>query len=199
MARLSREESKKRTRELLIAAAKSEFALVGYGSTSADIIAEKAGFSKGAFYTHFETKEDIFLELLKIHMDNESQVFAKLFKSAHEPSSILNGINQWFITMQNDAEWQLLSVELNLHAKRHSDFAKKFYKLQDEHQKVLSQFVEMFFKLAEHKPIIHVDLITYYIMSMSLGGAILKHPNHKGKIDGQGVVVFLKGLLRLKL
>jgi len=198
MARLSREQSKLKTRELLIAAAKSEFALSGYGSTSADIIAEKAGFSKGAFYSHFATKEDIFLELLRIHMDNESRVLEELFDLAQEPSSILKGISQWFLTMQNDAEWQLLSVELNLHAKRSAEFAKKFYKLQAEHQKTLSQFVDMFFKLAEHQPTVKPDLIAYYIMSMSLGGAILKHPNYNSKMTGQGVVLFLKGLLALK-
>lgn len=196
MARLSREESKIRTKKMLLESAKTEFARLGYGNTSADSIAEKAGFSKGAFYANFESKEDVFLELLKMHMQNESNVFKDLFKVARNTEEILAGIDQWFLTMQNDTEWQLLSVELNLHAKRHPEFAIKFYKLQSAHQEVLCDFVKLFFELAKKKPVINCNLIAHYIMSMSLGVAVMKTPGrNKQQINGQIVILFLKGLI----
>tara|TARA_B110001454_G_C12723212_1_gene435857 strand:- start:50 stop:649 length:600 start_codon:yes stop_codon:yes gene_type:complete len=196
MPRLTREESKIRTKKMLLEAAKSDFARQGYGNTTADSIAEKAGFSKGAFYANFDSKEEIFLELLKIHMHTESEVFRGLFKTARNIEEILEGIDKWFLAMQNDAEWQLLSVELNLHAKRHPEFASKFYKLQSAHQEVLCDFVKLFFELAKKKPVVSYDLIAYYIMSMSLGIAVMKHPSpKKQQINGQIVILFLNGLL----
>jgi len=62
--RLTREESRARTRELLLASATQLFGREGYAATSVERIAESAGFSKGAVYSNFESKEAIFLEVL---------------------------------------------------------------------------------------------------------------------------------------
>jgi AcrR family transcriptional regulator len=64
MARLSRDESRMRTRNLLLDAAERVFARRGYRGASLDDIAAEAGFSKGAVYSNFTGKEDLFLALL---------------------------------------------------------------------------------------------------------------------------------------
>jgi AcrR family transcriptional regulator len=48
-----------RTRTLLISAASELFATQGYDRTSVDRIIKQAGVSKGAFYHHFSSKEEI--------------------------------------------------------------------------------------------------------------------------------------------
>ena len=48
-----------RTRTLLISAASELFATQGYDRTSVDRIIKQAGVSKGAFYHHFSSKDDI--------------------------------------------------------------------------------------------------------------------------------------------
>ncbi|MHA6765430.1 TetR/AcrR family transcriptional regulator [Streptacidiphilus sp. PAMC 29251] len=62
--RLTRAETKARTRALLLDAAAREFARKGFAGASVDRIAESAGFSVGALYSNFAKKEDLFLELL---------------------------------------------------------------------------------------------------------------------------------------
>jgi len=62
--RLTRAETKARTRTLLLDAAAQEFARKGFAGASVDDIAERAGFSVGALYSNFAKKEDLFLELL---------------------------------------------------------------------------------------------------------------------------------------
>ena len=59
--RLTREESRAVTREKLLASAYEVMAREGYEGASIDRIAEEAGFSKGAFYSNFDSKEEIFL------------------------------------------------------------------------------------------------------------------------------------------
>jgi AcrR family transcriptional regulator len=49
---------------LLLDAAERVFARRGYRGASLDEIAEEAGFSKGAVYSNFASKEDLFLALL---------------------------------------------------------------------------------------------------------------------------------------
>jgi len=63
--RLTREESKARTRAELLRAARRLFVRNGFVSTSLADIAEEAGLTKGAVYSNFESKEDLFLALLQ--------------------------------------------------------------------------------------------------------------------------------------
>ncbi len=65
IARLSREESRRQTRARLLESAQDIFALDRFGGASVDQIAEHAGYSKGAIYSNFESKESLFLELLR--------------------------------------------------------------------------------------------------------------------------------------
>ena len=51
------------TRDLLLTAAEQVFARVGYEKAQVEEIAVAAGFSKGALYAHFNSKEELFLAL----------------------------------------------------------------------------------------------------------------------------------------
>jgi AcrR family transcriptional regulator len=62
--RLTRAQSKARTRELLLSAAAESFAARGYEGSSAEQIAESAGFSVGALYPHFGGKQGLFSALM---------------------------------------------------------------------------------------------------------------------------------------
>ena len=52
------------TRARILEAAVKQFSVNGYNKASVDSICEQAGVSKGAFYHHFKTKQDVFLALL---------------------------------------------------------------------------------------------------------------------------------------
>lgn len=60
----TREETQARTRADLLRAANRLFLRDGYVATSLAAIAEEAGVTKGAVYSNFESKEDLFLALL---------------------------------------------------------------------------------------------------------------------------------------
>ena len=63
--RLTREESKLRTRSELLRAASRLFLRNGFVATSLSQIAEEAALTKGAVYSNFESKEDLFLAVLQ--------------------------------------------------------------------------------------------------------------------------------------
>ncbi len=54
-----------RTHEALLEAARVEFARNGLDRARVEDIARRAGISKGAFYLHFDAKEDAFQEILQ--------------------------------------------------------------------------------------------------------------------------------------
>src|SRR4051794_10992260 len=59
-ARLTRAERREQTRDDLIAAADAAFIGGGFHATSLDQIAAAAGYTKGAVYSNFASKEDLF-------------------------------------------------------------------------------------------------------------------------------------------
>ena len=53
------------TRQRLLDAAAEVFAEVGLDAASVEAVCERAGFTRGAFYSNFETKDELFLELVR--------------------------------------------------------------------------------------------------------------------------------------
>ena len=51
--------------EMMLEAARRLFAEVGYEAASMDLIAKTAGVSKATLYAHFESKENLFVEILE--------------------------------------------------------------------------------------------------------------------------------------
>ena len=65
VARVTRAESKERTRQRLLAEAQRLFRERGYAATSLEQIAEAAEVTKGAIYGHFASKEDLMLTAME--------------------------------------------------------------------------------------------------------------------------------------
>ena len=68
------------TRSRILEAAVKQFAVNGYNKASVDDICEQAGVSKGAFYHHFQTKQDVFLALL----DGWLQIFDQAVEASKD-------------------------------------------------------------------------------------------------------------------
>ena len=69
-------------REELLEAALRVFAERGYRDSSVDEIAERAGYSKGALYWHFSSKDDLFFALLEERIDRPWHEAIELLGSA---------------------------------------------------------------------------------------------------------------------
>jgi AcrR family transcriptional regulator len=69
VARVTRAESKERTRQRLLAEAQQLFRERGYAATSLEQIAEAAEVTKGAIYGHFASKEDLLLSAIEAGRD----------------------------------------------------------------------------------------------------------------------------------
>src|SRR5437016_9838280 len=74
-ARLSREESKALTRQKLISAARKIFLERGFHAASLDEIALEANVTKGAVYSNFDNKGELFMAVLDHHIEQRLQVY----------------------------------------------------------------------------------------------------------------------------
>jgi AcrR family transcriptional regulator len=116
--RRTRDEQRAQTREDLLDAAAEVFALHGYHATSVDMVAEAAGYTKGAVYSNFESKEELFLALLESRLEDTLGSVEEIMDRAapqDRPQAFADrrdAIPQWQPT------WFLLEAEFELYAAR---------------------------------------------------------------------------------
>lgn len=141
MARLSREENREQTRTRLLDAARIGFARLGYAGASVDLIAESAGFSKGALYSNFASKEDLFLLLLKQHLEAEVASSAEVIADADFETALDRFVDRYAVDRE-DQDWCLLSVEFALHAARSEEFGRHYAALYEGHYRSVADILE---------------------------------------------------------
>ncbi|WP_231905110.1 MULTISPECIES: TetR/AcrR family transcriptional regulator [Streptomycetaceae] len=120
--RLTREESRRRTREELVAAAAGLFAERGVGGTSVEQIAERAGYSRGAFYGNFGDKNELVLELLRQRTVQELHEVREMAREAGSFEEMLQLLHEWNrARARHQPQWLSLRLELFLHALRNPE------------------------------------------------------------------------------
>lgn len=119
---------RERTRTRLLDAAYTVFARDGIRSASIEVICEAAGFTRGAFYSNFESKEALFLALAERLKRRQLDALEEATRTV-EPSSFEHGhVDRAAITHVLSAidagdpdqarQWTMLHAELELLAMR---------------------------------------------------------------------------------
>ena len=83
---LTPERRRQQTRQHLLAAAAEVFARRGYHEANLEEIAATAGFSKGAVYSNFTSKEDLFLSLTEAHVTETLERVQAMLASSDIPA-----------------------------------------------------------------------------------------------------------------
>jgi AcrR family transcriptional regulator len=130
--RMSRAQRKEMTRELLLDAAIEVFADKGYHGASLDDVAEAAGFTKGAVYSNFTRKSDLFRALL----ERESQRRNAALGSGVEtvPLGLLPEFAGEWLKQQtsHQRDWDILTIEFWLAAVRDAEIREQLCEGRDE-------------------------------------------------------------------
>jgi AcrR family transcriptional regulator len=107
------------TRAKLLEAAFNVFAAQGYTGATIDAIVQAAGYSKGAFYFHFSSKEEVFLEVLWSRARAEEQNLRSAGEgAAGKPLDLLRGVAAYLGPGADDPLWPALLLEFWSHASR---------------------------------------------------------------------------------
>jgi AcrR family transcriptional regulator len=144
--RLSRAEQNDRNRALLLAAARRVFLERGYYAATLDQIADEAGFSKGAVYSRFASKADMFLGLL------EDRIAERAAQNA-ELAAELAGTGNFgaLLDLAEQAErgapgWRLLVTEFRVHAARDPGLNRRYAAL---HARTVNGIAQMFAEVSK--------------------------------------------------
>ena len=114
-----RERRALETRSLILDAAYRLFSSHGYGQTSVDAVLGEAGLSKGAFYHHFASKEELF----KVLLEDRQRRCVEQMASAVTPASSRRDAIERLVTVglqfnEVDPDWVRVYFEFCIQAMR---------------------------------------------------------------------------------
>ncbi|MBN3853529.1 TetR/AcrR family transcriptional regulator [Paraburkholderia sp. Ac-20340] len=193
--RLSREASRLQTRTHLLAAAKRLFVERGFGATSLRDIASEAGYTQGAFYSNFASKEELFVELMR---ERSTTQVTDIARALSDPSAsaedILNALEIWAQTLDAEPEWSVLGVEFKLQGRRSPVFAAASEELLNAHRDGLAWCITQIFARMKKVPPESPAVLAASFMGLSQGLALQRTLLAEAPI-GRMIMMFLRGLL----
>ena len=167
----------------------------GFAQASVRDIADAAGFSQGAFYSNFPDKEAILLELVQRHQSEErAKIEAALSQAPDDAAEAMAGIERWAATVNSDADFAVLAIELQLQALRSPSFAQGYNELDRKHRRALGLLVtKLFGLLGRQLPGDPVEIATGFI-ALGRGMALVSGEGEASR-SGRIIVTFLKALI----
>ncbi len=128
------------TRRKLLAAAKRIFAQDGFEAARLEDIAAGAGYTRGAFYANFESKEDIFFALLDEWVRERIESGTAALRAHEDPLDKLAALRKHYAGIAKDRRLVLISLEFKLYALRHPEAHAR---LRDRHRRMRASWAEL--------------------------------------------------------
>ncbi len=142
--RWTRERRLEHTRSLLLDAAEEVFAEKGFMAASLDDIANTAGYTKGAIYKHFATKEELFLAVSDRYWRRYFDNFAEVMSTAGEIGAhVLDEIAERWRQLSRDRgpEHAALGYEFTLYLLRNPDARERVAAKRSEVVAAFEKFI----------------------------------------------------------
>lgn len=138
-----RDERRRETRILLLQAAALLFARHGYHGVSLDAVAEEAGFTKGAVYSHFSGKQDLLANLLEFYCERQHSQIRSILAEPTPLDERIHQISMWFFRPPGELEdWSLLYVELWLQAMREPTLRPRMQQIHRWSRQSVAQMID---------------------------------------------------------
>jgi AcrR family transcriptional regulator len=117
---------REQTRQELISAAEASFVSRGFHASSVDEVAERAGYTKGAVYSNFASKEDLFFAVYERRVE---RVLTEVVPGLRQVGA--EGAFDWLATAMierrdQDDGWLAAFFEFWAHVLRHPELRERF-------------------------------------------------------------------------
>jgi AcrR family transcriptional regulator len=178
----TRADRRNETRAQLIAVAERRFSADGYHATSLDAVADEAGFTKGAVYSNFSSKEDLFFAVYERRVERFAAAAGHLPEAADVDAAVRDQVAAAAARRDHEDGWLAVFFEFWAHVLRHPEHRARFAEL---HGRAMEPFVAALDRLeAERGPVPGLDshelATTMMGVSTALGLERLTRPDVVG-------------------
>jgi AcrR family transcriptional regulator len=174
--RLTRKEKQAQTRERLLDAGQRVFLRRGLKGSSVEEIAAEAGFTRGAFYSNFKSKQELFVELLHARVyDRYARMAAETAAEGGTPRERL----RWGIERVRDVQagehgkWLFrLWLECLTEAARDDGFRELAASFWSGNRALLASQTEAAFEELGRKPPLPPEQLATAMIALDIGLAV---------------------------
>lgn len=160
------------TRERLLDAARDVLASSGIQGATVEEICERAGFTRGAFYSNFESKDDLVLDLFRREKDLMlGRVQAALDIELRSPAetdaeTILRVLDQFLGSQPTDRTWFLVHQEFVIHGVRQREIAAVYQELWTQTRAEFATIITGAVEMLQRKLALPVEQMTLILMGV---------------------------------
>jgi AcrR family transcriptional regulator len=155
--RLSRAERREQTRQELVSAAEACFVSRGFHASSVDEVAERAGYTKGAVYSNFASKEDLFFAVYERRVERALTEVVPGLRQAGAEQAFNWAATAAIERRDRDDGWLAVFFEFWAHVLRHPELRDRFAAI---HARFLEPLADAVRQLAEDRGLALPDDVT---------------------------------------
>ncbi len=185
------------TRTRLLETAELVFTERGFRATSVEDIAEEAGYSKGAIYSNFENKDELFLAVLERRVDARILgVESSIASDAPIAVQAKQAGDAWLDVFRN-SQWSLLLMEFAIHAARRPELRDRFAERNRSMRSAIPSAIERRLATLELVAPVPVEDLATIFFALGSGFIFEKLIDPKGVPDslfGDALALLLGGL-----
>jgi AcrR family transcriptional regulator len=122
---LTRKEKQAKTRSALLESAAKLICRKGINEASIDDVAADAGYTKGAFYANFKSKEEMFLVMLDEAYAAELERLEAHLAGEQRVEEVRESAEDFMQFIRSDPEWPRLYFEFVVYAARNPEFREE--------------------------------------------------------------------------
>src|SRR5947209_16378502 len=193
---LTRREKQQQTRKSLLKAAAKVFCKRGLEGASIDEVAQAAGFTEGAFYANFKSKEELFLVMLDERFATQLERLDNALSGAQQPHEEARAAALDCVHFSGDDEWPNLYFQFVAHAARNPEFREELATRHRTMRAQMSEILERWKQGTGHKPPLPMEEITAMLSFMADGFLVdrIVEPDLSEDLYAAMMTVFLRGL-----
>jgi AcrR family transcriptional regulator len=194
----TRKEQQAETRSRLMKSAARLFCRRGLEQASVDEVARDAGYTKGAFYANFRSKEELFLAMMDEKFAAEIDRLDEALRSGEDLDEQARHAGEDFIRFASgDGEWPRLFFEFAGYAARNDQFREEFMtRYRAMRERVTALYQRRVTELGVEPPIDGVEKVAVMTTCMANGFLIeqLLEPDLSEELYGTMMEIFFRGL-----
>jgi AcrR family transcriptional regulator len=198
---MTRLEKQERTRDALLRSSSKLFCRRGLEGTSIDDVAADAGYTKGAFYANFKSKEELFLVMLDEKFSAELERIDSALAGTGDADEEARTAAAEYIHFASDDEWPRLYFEFAAHAARNEEFREELATRQRAMRERLVTVYERWskdFPAEPPLPLADIAAMTFFMADGFLTDRLID-PELSEELYAKMLGVFFKGLQAMAL
>jgi AcrR family transcriptional regulator len=150
----------------LIEAAEKVFIRKGFDDASVEEISETAGYSRGAFYSNFEDKEQVFLAVID---RRRPRALDDIFQQVFEPAERIATVREWFSNQWRVKDFIALRMEFSRRAMRDRSVRKHLAELCRQELETYAASVDRYLGATDRVPADRPEIVALVLLAVANG------------------------------